>query len=538
VRLRQYLANGCQGALYAIAAVICVLFVECVADSRLELPWGIRLMVLFAVICGGGWIFWRYSPLSRWLSETALALVVERAVPEFKGRFVSAIQLSRSQEMGMSLALIQALLAETVAFAERVDFSRVVQWGAAKKAAKHFGMVLGFVVAASLACGWARSGVLVRRALLSREALPHQTRIDAISGSKTVASGEPVKIEAFADGVIPSTGMLYVKTESGVKREFSLEPDKVKRNRFGRELAGFNESFRYFVKLNDAVSPTFAVTVLARPTVTGIDCEQEYPAYTGLCSVRRSLGDLRLLAGSRLDLKVRTSTRVQRATVKLVGVQQEIAGAVRGPKEIDAVLSIATKGASGFSIQLVDQNGIVGDDGVVHGFEVVPDLPPTVKIVTPERHEESVTPQGVVSVHYQATDDFGIATLKLHYVIGSDDTGVSKGLEKVVSLEFKNPAKEVDNAFEWHIDALRPVAMVGGNVEYWIEAVDNNDVTGPGVGNSEHFHLRIVTPEQKKGELAERLMNSLRALDGVTSDQEKLNQEMKQTIEEGYEQGR
>jgi hypothetical protein len=426
--------------------------------------------------------------------------------------------------------LIRALLAETVSIASRVDFRAVVKL---EKAKRIWLAAVGVLLACLLVffvAGISRSSLLIRRALLSNEALPRQTRILAVTGDRKIAAGERIVIEVLAEGVLPREGHLLVKTDAGAKREFSLEADPKKASRFVREIAAVQESFRYSVKVNDATSAEYHVTVLARPAVTRIECEQRYPAYTHLPPAKLAVEDLRLLAGSVLLVKMKANTAIRSGFVKLEGTGTELPVRVESREIVSVQIPIPAKGSTGFSVHLVDGNGLSSDDTVVHRFEVIADRPPEIKLSAPEEHDQTVTLQASVPIHYEAKDDFGIDRLALHYgVKPSGGDGILD--ERTVPLPQNGVVRQVDGTFEWHMGEITPPLPLRSVVEFWLEAADNNNVTGPGVGRTERYRFKLVTPEEKRAELVNRLEGTFRILNGVTSDQEKLNKDIRKVME-------
>src|SRR5690606_7774517 len=81
-------------------------------------------------------------------------------------------------------------------------------------------------------------------------------------------------------------------------------------DRFERTIEGVQESFTYRVHLNDGRSAERRVRAEVRPAVAELGIEQIFPAYTGMGRIRRAPGDLSILEGSRLVLRVRTSKPV------------------------------------------------------------------------------------------------------------------------------------------------------------------------------------------------------------------------------------
>ena len=56
-----------------------------------------------------------------------------------------------------------------------------------------------------------------------------------------------------------------------------------------------------------------------------------------------------------------------------------------------------------------------------------------------------------------------------------------------------------------------------------MEVEDNNDVTGPGVGVSDHHLARVVSETEKRADLLNRAGDFLGTIGDVTGDQEKIN---------------
>jgi hypothetical protein len=56
-----------------------------------------------------------------------------------------------------------------------------------------------------------------------------------------------------------------------------------------------------------------------------------------------------------------------------------------------------------------------------------------------------------------------------------------------------------------------------------VEAVDNNNVTGPGITLSSAQRLLVVTPEAKRDEIYQRLEDNANIMQDILKDQSDLN---------------
>ena len=80
--------------------------------------------------------------------------------------------------------------------------------------------------------------------------------------------------------------------------------------------------------------------------------------------------------------------------------------------------------------------------------------------------------------------------------------------------------------YEWKISDVLPGLPEGSVVEYWLEAEDNNNVTGPGLGSSDRQLIKIVSEAEKRADLLNRASDYLGSISDVVNDQEKLNRNL------------
>jgi hypothetical protein len=265
------------------------------------------------------------------------------------------------------------------------------------------------------------------------------------------------------------------------------------------------------------------IRVKPRPGVLSVECTQIYPAYTKLGAQKRNTGDLKLLVGSRLQVKVTANARLKSGVLRLMGAdaQKPLRTAPMKPESGDGTRLAGEveigKDVSGLNLLLVDQDGLESKGGAVYRIEAVPDQPPTVSIIWPDRREELLTPGATMLLAFDAKDDFGIAKVRLHYAVdwveGAKDNVIDLNLSGVTP-------REVNRRFEWNIGKLKPAVSEGQVIDYWLEVVDTNTATGPGIALMDHNQARIVSESEKRADLANRLNDTIQGLDEVRQGQE------------------
>jgi hypothetical protein len=367
---------------------------------------------------------------------------------------------------------------------------------------------------------------LLKRVLLSTVPVPRKTRVECVTQNRIIARGENILIEAVAHGVVPPEGKLLVHSGSR-SQTFPMVPVEGPRGRFTRRLDNVLETFTYRVRLNDGTSESYRITVEPQPTIAALKCVQVYPPYTGLAPQARALGDLTLLAGSTLQVEASTTKPLRRAALRLAGLETEVPLSLneRNPQLAAGQFTIPSGGLTGFSVPLLDHRGLHSRDEVVYRIDIVPDKAPTVSILYPTRKEELVTAAGTLLVSFEASDDFGIANISLHYKLGEG------GTEQTVDLDLENRVpKTLRRRHEWRLATMQPPLAEGMLIEYWVVARDNNNVTGPGTTATDHYFAKVVSETEKRADLMNRLDEYLATLDGVTDAQEKLNKDLGQLI--------
>jgi len=519
VRDKRVAVRTMTGAALAASVVVGVFTAEAVLDRLVNLPWPARALVFLGCLGAAGFLLWRETigPLRKRLDDDAVALLIEHALPAFRTRFIASIQLARDARWRTS-SLVRALLAQTAVLADSLDFRNVVK---TRRLRRIVTRCAGIVAAAcALFCfGGGASILLLQRAMLFNVPLPGWTYLVSVTGAKNIGVGEDLKIEVTAGGIIPSQGRVIATNAAGQKREFALVPDPKQREHFSAVIRSPQESFSYIVKLGDATSLPYQVKTFQRPTVADVACEQVYPAYVEASPVERKVSDLALLAGSRLNLTVKASMGISKAALRLEGLDREVPMRVdtKDPTLLRGEIEIPPKDLTGFSVRLVSSDGIESGEGVLYRIDLLPDREPAVKIVVPERREEVATAQATLRIAFEAKDDFGISKAALHFT-------VDQGEEKTIEFDLgKHAGKTVARRFEWKLGSLQPQAGIGSTIEFWTTVADSNIVTGPSTAATDHYQTRIVTDDEKRLDMANRLRETMSGVTEITESQQELN---------------
>lgn len=547
VRSRHSLVEAATGASMAVGSLVGVITLAAALDWWLDFPWILRAVLLGGYLGGAGYLLWRYAitPVIQAPDDEEIALRVEHVEPGFASRLISAVQFARPDALpaGASVAMARAMIQQTEEMAGTVDFFRIVK----VKRLLRFGaaavVVLG-LAATLFASGGSVAGDLVARVFLSNTVLPTKSRVECLSGSFAMARGDDAVLKASVQGWRPSLGRAEIEYASGQKQTLMLEQSKEDPSIYVAILSGVQDSFTYRLRVYDGrTQEDYRVTATPRPAVAEISCSVAYPAYTGIGTVVRSTGDLTVLTGSKLQLKVTANKNVRLkpgkgddANYVQLFTSDKAAREIRVPltvkadkrTELTAEVTVVPQ-AVAFTIHLVDDDGIPSKDAAVYRIDVVADRAPTVRISVPDRKEVLVTRQSQLPISYLAEDDFGLGKLTLHY-------RVDEGDEQTVAMPVDAAARTVRGKYDWPISAVPlpagKLALEGSVIEFWIEAEDRNDVSGPLKGDTERYQARVVSREDKQKELIERMGEQVNIMRNIAERQDETSKQLGEVIEQ------
>jgi hypothetical protein len=130
-----------------------------------------------------------------------------------------------------------------------------------------------------------------------------------------------------------------------------------------------------------------------------------------------------------------------------------------------------------------------------------------------------------VPFNCRVTDDFGITTAEVAYRWKGDDM-TQDGEGKLAFESIKDQVGQASSLPELAFDdviELEPLQIpTGTGLSFRFEAADNDDISGPNVGKSSEFLLRIVTEEELRTDLLRREKEQRQEFERLLKNQEDL----------------
>jgi hypothetical protein len=476
------------GALGAAVAVLDTLL----GERSSAPPW-----LVFAAALAGTVVFWaaaaRVAFACRVPGREAAARRVQRLAPEFRNDLESSLELGPLAERPgpgeFSRPLVGALVAGT---GERVGAAaarRFVDWRAV-------GAALALLLATAaplLALLLTPPGVpasALRAVVDPRVYWPlGQIALATEPGDALVVRGEPLTVRARVSGGRPARVLL--RFEGGGGGEGIAEMSRGADGAYAWRFTAVMSDFRYRALAGDASSPWHQVRVVDRPAAGNFACTYTYPAYTGLGTRRTAgSGDLEALRGTTAEVTFAVNKELVRAVAVLGGTRAE--ARATGPRSYSVPLYLA--GEESYRLELEDAAGFRNGGGATFAIRYLPDAPPTVELLEPAGTVETEL-RAPLLVRYRAADDFGLSRLALVARLAAG--------ERRQPLPLGTAARSAAGEYAWDLAALGPAP--GEVIQAYVEAVDNDTISGPKVSASAPLTIRVADPRQRSEELEETM---------------------------------
>ena len=280
-------------------------------------------------------------------------------------------------------------------------------------------------------------------------------------GNKTIRRKSDQLITARLIGFSSREITLHTKYTGSLKWEQVAMQEQQDGNGYQFLFAGVSDPVEYYVQAGDAASKHFTLGVKDLPAVKRIRVALHFPSGIGLKDVVQDAGgDIRAVEGTQADISVLTDRPLDHGVLVLENGSRIQLTKADG-NWLTARLPINKDGS--YHVAAIDSGETIriSDD---YFIEARKDEPPTVKISRPG-HDPRVSPIEEVPITVEATDDFGVDGLDLHY-------SVNGGPEQTVSLLKSKGVKEAEGKTTLYLENFKLVP--GDLVSLYATARDAN----------------------------------------------------------------
>ena len=550
-RRRVRRALWIYGLSWVIAVVLALTWCAGLADWLFHLDdAGIRVILALAILAVGSAVAWRFlaTPLWHPLSDSDLALRIERRYPSLQGRFASTLQFTQQNadaQLG-SPALQKHVIHETLQNIEDFDVTDIVERHPILRVA---GVALGVFLIVGTTVGFhhAEAATALDRLLFpfAAGAWPRQTELRLLDANLAPLSEQPGAPLRLARG---QTLEVYVENANGnlpddIVMEYRVagrhriaEPLRrtTRRDAAGNsrdvcaaDLIGTKGPMRFRAVGGDHRDmPWRHVELVPPPTVETLRVTLLPPPYTGRPAqeLPSGVGQVRGLVGTTVTLQATANKALVSATLRVDDVEPARVPDRLEDRTLTASFPIPRAGTYSYSLTLQDQHGFINTDAPDYEVHGVADSVPEVYFDRPPR-DVQVTVNAVIPLRILAKDDLGLNEIRLHRQWdNASETTETGGQEAVQAAETADVLRVCHDrpeqlTIEHACDLSEWNVSPGMRLVLHAEATDHYDLGQPHVGRSVTRVLTIVSPQTKAEELAARQAELLDELDRVVTTQ-------------------
>jgi hypothetical protein len=460
-------ASGLQSFRFSVASIIAFRLVA--------------VAVFVGLLCYG--LIW---PLRRRVTDAQVAMYLEECDPTLEAALISAVEAAAHAEAGgttLSPGLVEKLVEQAIAQCRALDDGRIAE----RAALRNQGVMLAGIAALTalvifLGPAYIRHG-LSALLIISRSAeasTPY--RIEVKPGHSKVPRGADQAVSATLVGFSSNDVSVMMRTAPSAPFERVPLIAGAQPGTFEGVLFHLEKPTEYFVESNGVRSPAsglYSLAVVDLPTVSQLEVEYHFPAYTGLAPRKAEGGDVAAIRGTEVQLHIVPTMATPGGRILM---KDGSAMPLTTGSDGSLTGSFKIEGQGFYKIELTGPHAEKVDASPQYTIDVIDDQPPAVHFTKPGRDTQA-TPVEELFLEVRADDDYGVKQLQLFYSING-------GAPKNVPLfGGSKPMAEVSAGHTIYLEelGLKP----GDFVSYYAKATDTDGVQGPKTATSDIYFAQI-----------------------------------------------
>ncbi len=432
-----------RGFGIAVALFLMWSAISCGLDRLLHLSPAIRFLLLICggALCGGvvARSLWKLRGRIDWVD---IAGQIEGRDPQFSQSLLTVVsQLTGDRTNRGSAEILSHLLRDVelhIAESRRRSLLSlgpvVVPW-----------MVCLVLIASALILnGNPQIGVrqLVQRFVTPGSDLPPvtTTQITVSPGDRDIVQSDPLRIDAQVEHLIGDSVFLFLNTQGDWHRVVMNPTDAT---HFSYPLASVDRDIHYYVTAGDAATRTFLARVLRRPTVSQFQISYLFPDYVRRepLVVSNTDGLIEAPVGSRATLTIFCSDPLQSAMLT-IGAEKILMS--RSGDQAARRATITVKQDIAYSLDLISAREVAGSGPPGTRIHPLINRPPVARLFQAGQ-DVRLTPRDIITLTYQAADDYALNALTLAVKLSSGQT-INRPIHLVGHLRGQEGSVDLDLA--------------------------------------------------------------------------------------------
>ncbi len=546
----------CIGVLALITVALLTVFTVSFQVSQSAFLFWMRLAVL--LLAAGIAIYTLIRtvilPLCRKRSDAAVASRLESTQTESElasdDRILSAVQLWKNltdNRLGYAPEFIEHLILQTDQDMKNVQRREVFE-NEFRKIKQNAGIAvagIGLLLLANFFLPNAFNGfahtfrTLPKTLPNSQGGLKDAIHITAIEpGNTQIERGTDVNVAAEVSGHIGAPVTLHYRVGDGNDdvsavewQSLALQPiNGSEVPAYRGTLENVNRPLQYYIEVKGVTSARYQITISDEPVVTEFQYRLNFPAYTRLQpqTLPMNTGNIQTLFGTELTFTGRSNKQLSEShlafeesgDVPLAVATTQTVSDVQAPDAVPASHTMRgvfiTQYTESYRIHITDAEGFTNRDPINYTLTVFKDAPPEVNIVSPAR-DTVLDNAMLIALEVEASDDYGIQELQLVYRVEAEGAEEVNIPLKRWDVDNASVRRSVSVAYTWDVD---PIGIFPGEVlAYYVQALDNDSVSGPNIGKSPTYTLRFPSLSELYDSVATEQETEQRGLEDLVDEQ-------------------
>lgn len=474
--LFQGLSLALLTALFFTALLLLIYFQTEVNVTYLYAGLGVAILAVVYVA-----VRFAVIPYFKKLDDQQIALYIEERIPGLQDRLNSAVEVGSTRQLEESI--LGKLIDDASRQIKTIPLTTVVDQKRQR--------ILSYIAAGCLTLfavfAYNKADDIVAvfsGARVSMAAAPEKPYMAVAPGSVEIEKGESQEIITTLRDASEEDVMLHFKIGAGEWQKTSMQKG-VGQPVYLYQLVNVQEPIKYFIVHNEVQSETFDITLYEFPAVGQIDLRYTYPSYTGIpARTEENNGDIRGLKNATVAISIATTGAVETAEMVFEsGRRITMNGTGSGEYRTELTLDADDY----YHIELKDAAGKANKFPVEYQVIVVEDQKPIVTLTEPQQ-DVRVNAIEEVLIAAQATDDYGIKTLRLHLSVNGEDEQVHQ-----LVAAGKRGVQEAEGDYVVFLEdfTLEP----GDIISYYVETEDFYEPHGPEA--TDMYFIEVVPFDQK-----------------------------------------
>jgi len=508
LKRRIILSLALEHVLLFAAPSSCALIALSVLDYFFAVPAPVKQLAFAGALLWGAYCAYSFAAglFGGKLDDENILMGLGRLYPEFNDEFISAWQLSKKTDPGISAELVALLVSRAENRVSRVDASRAVDL--ATPGSKRYLYVLSGAAALAVLLYFVPPRMLKTTLAELSGRLNYSEwayRFDVKPGTAKLPWGSRAEIEVTAKSEIRGRPVLLTRGDEGDWLEEQLLPAGPGKYAYYVEKLAARIDYR--IKWAEFKTGEFSLVPVIPPQLGDFTVKYTYPSYTAMGSQTvRGNPDVSAINGTKVVVAARSSKLIKKAEIQASWNSDSVVKAAG--YDVTAGFTVTKDGS--YKIAVAAQDGSFDAAPEEYRVKVIADQPPSVQLLSPS--EDLIVAENTeIPLVIHAEDDFGITRVELVYRNGTGKTGridITGGGQAANRREFD---------YVWKLSKLDP--KPGDRITYYVEAWDNDLRGGPKSSSSSPLSVEINDYTKEHEKIESGLKDVRDRILGVLADQ-------------------